>query len=77
MDFQENVFIPVGEIHLSGAGSANARKVSGRCVLITLIKMCSWKSKMNNVVKYDDIVYKKCAYGVHAGYIMLIVKRKL
>ena len=42
---QENAFIHIRNMHLSGAGV--------RCVLITFIKTCSWNSKMEHGVKYD------------------------
>ena len=50
LDFQENVFLKVVEIHLSGAGGAGARKM----YFLDCYKdmTCSWNSKKENVVKH-------------------------
>ena len=43
-DFQQHVFTPVIKIHKSRAGTVHFPDV---------YKTCSWKSKMNKVVKCD------------------------
>jgi hypothetical protein len=45
LDFQEHVFIEILNTHLSGAGS--------KLWLRTFLKTCSWKSKIQHVVKQN------------------------
>ena len=68
MDFQENVFRKVREIHLFGPGSAGARKVCFE----DLNKGVFLKSKTKHVVKYDvslDILLMGSVYVIKSTFL--------
>ena len=61
MDFQENVFIKVSKIPVSGAGFAGARNV----YLYYFYKDISWKSKTTNEVKHDVELKKMLMWSIY------------